>query len=177
MKKNVVETFKKSGFDITDVKGNSRFGEYMYAIWHDGVQYSIDYHGNLDNQGNPDIAHSVNHLKSMIENSVYHQKIKGIYNYLMKQNIGDIWVLTGGGAQIQAFFGNTTGYVAILYLEMENKKPKEKEHTLVVNGAKNDKLFDGRISKFTQDGVELCLHKDLYDQDDVDEDYDEIYNN
>lgn len=175
---NVIDTFKKQGFDITEVKGNSRHGEHMVAIWHDGVQYAIDYHGHTDKKGNPDIEHGAKHLKIMLESEVYHQKIKKIYDYLMALNIGDIWVMSGGGMQVQAFFGNKTGYVGILYLEMENvKKPKEKEHTLVVNGEKNDKYFNGKVQKFEQSGVELRLCRDVYGKDeDYDEDYDEIYN-
>lgn len=174
----VIDTFKKNDFDITEVKGNSSFGKDMYAIWHDGVQYAINYHGHTDKKGNPDIDHKVSHLKTIINSDIYHQKIKKIYNYLMSLNIGDIWVMVGGGMQIQTFFGNKTGYVAILYLEMQNvKKPKQKEHTLVVNWAKNDKYFNGKFSKFEQEGVELRLHVDVYGQDEEqDDDYDEIYN-
>lgn len=179
IEQKVIDAFKKKNFDITEVKGNSRHGEHMVAIWHDGVQYAVDYHGHLDSKNNPDIDHGAKHLKIMIESEVYHTKIKQIYDYLMKQNIGDIWVMAGGGMQVQAFFGNKSGYVGMLYLEMDNiKKPKEKEHTLVVNGEKNDKYFNGKVSKFEQLGVELRLCRDVYGKDeDYDEDYDEIYNN
>lgn len=172
----VITTFAKKGFDIVEVKGNSRWGEDMYAIWQDGVQYAIDYHGKTDKKGNPDIDHSCKHLKIMLNSEIYHQKIKKIYDYLMAQNIGDIWVLSGGGMQVQAFFGNKKGYVGTLYLEMDNvKKPKDKEHTFVVNGAYNDKYFNGKISTFKQEGVELQLSEDIYGKEE-DEDYDEIYN-
>lgn len=175
---NIVDTFKKKGFDIAEVKGNSRWGKDMHAIWHDGVQYTIDYHGHVDKKGNPDIEHSSKHLKILIGSEVYHQKIKKIYDYLMSLNIGDIWVMSGGGMQVQAFFGNSKGYVGILYLEMDNiKKPKEKTHTLVVNGAPNDKYFNGKVSQFDQEGVELRLHKQVYgSMEEEDEDYDAIYN-
>lgn len=177
IEQKVIEAFKKKNLDITEVKGNSRHGEHMVAIWHDGVQYAIDYHGHTDKKGNPDIDHGVKHLKIMIQSETYHQKIKKIYDYLMALNIGDIWVMSGGGMQVQAFFGNKNGYVAILYLEMENvKKPKDKEHTLVVNGKKNEKYFNGKVSKFEQPRVELNLHADIYKEDEEDEDYDEIYN-
>lgn len=178
IKQNVVDTFKKHGFDITDVKGNSRWGEHMHAIWHDGVQYAIDYHGHKDDKGNPDIAHSAGHLKTIIGSEVYHEKIKKIYDHLMSLNIGDIWVMSGGGAQIQAFFGNKTGYVAILYLEMENvKKPKNKNHTLTVNWAKNNRYFNGKVASFEHPGVKVTLcHEPKEGDDDYDEDYEEIYN-
>lgn len=174
----VITAFANKGFDIVEVKGNSRWGEHMYAVWHDGVQYSIDYHGNTDDQGNPDIEHGCKHLKIMIESEVYHQKIKKIYDYLMALNIGDIWVMSGGGMQVQAFFGNSKGYIGIFYLEMEKvKKPRNKKHTLSVNGAANDKYFNGKVSKFEQEGVELSLHKDTYGKDEEeDEDYEAIYN-
>lgn len=179
IEQKVIDTFKKKGFDIVEVKGASNFGKHMHAIWHDGVQYAIDYHGHLDKDSNPDIAHSVNHLNIMINSQVYHQKIKKIYDYLMSLNIGDIWVLSGGGMQVQAFFGNRTGYLGIFYLEMDKvKTPKEKEHTFVVNWEKNDKYFNGKVSKFEQEGVNLRLNVDVYgEEEDRDEDYDEIYNN
>lgn len=177
IEQNIIDTFAKKGFEAVEVKGNSRWGKHMYAIWHDDVQYAIDYHGQTDKKGNPDIEHSGKHLKIMINSQDYHQKIKKIYDYLMQQDIGDIWVMSGGGMQVQAFFGNSKGYIAILYLEMDTvKKPKEKNHTLVVNGAPNDKYFNGKVSKFDQVGVELNLHKDVYGAEDEDEDYDMIYN-
>lgn len=175
----VVSAFSKKGFDIVEVKGNTRYGKDMYAIWHDNVQYSIDYHGKIDSKGNPDIEHQGKHLKIMMNSAVYHQKIKKIYDYLMALNIGDIWVMAGGGMQVQAFFGNSLGYVGIFYLDMDNEEtPKDKEYKLVVNWAKNDKYFNGKVAKFEQEGVELHLHKDTYGSDeDEDEDYEEIYNN
>lgn len=178
IEQNVVDTFKKHGFDVVEVKGSSRWGKHMHAIWHDGVQYAIDYHGHNDEKGNPDIAHSAGHLKTIIGSSVYHEKIKKIYNHLMSLNIGDIWVMSGGGMQVQAFFGNTKGYVAILYLEMQNvKKPKEKQHTLVVNDVKNNRYFNGKVAQFEHPGVKLRLVEEAKPEDeDYDEDYEAIYN-
>lgn len=178
IQQNVVDTFKKNGFDIAETKGNCRWGEDMYAIWHDGVQYAINYHGNTDKKGNPDIEHSVGHLKTMIGSEIYHEKIKKIYDHLMSLNIGDIWVLSGGGQQIQAFFGNKSGYLAILYLEMEKvKKPKDKQHSLSVQWAKNNRYFDGRVAKFEHPSVEVSLsHEPKEGDDDYDEDYDSVYN-
>lgn len=178
IEQKVVSAFAKKGFEIKEVNGNSKWGKNMYAIINDGVQYTIDYHGHTDLKGNPDIEHGCKHLKLIINSQIYHQKIKSIYQYLLSQDIGDIWVLAGGGMQIQVFFGNSKGYLGILYLEMGNvKKPKEKNHTLVINGAENDKYFNGKLSKFEQNAVELRLHKDIYGlEDDLDEDYNEIYN-
>lgn len=178
IEQKVIDTFKKHDLDIVEVKGNSRFGKHMHAIWHDGVQYSIDYHGNMDKNDNPDIEHSVKHLKIMLNSEVYHQKIKKIYDYLMGLNIGDIWVMSGGGCQIQAFFGNKNGYVAILYLDMDNiKKPKQSNHTLQVNFAQNDKYFNGVVSKFEQEFVEMRTHKEIYgvSPEDEDEDFQAVY--
>lgn len=178
IKQNVIDTFKNYGFEIDEVKGNSRWGKNMYAVWHDGVQYAIDYHGQVDESGNPDIAHSAGHLKIMMENEIYHKKIKKIYDHLMNFDMGDIWVMSGGGSQIQAFFGNKSGYIAIIYLEMENvKKPKDKQHTLTIQWAKNNRYFNGKVASFQDDGVNIRLaHQAQEGDEDYDEDYEEIYN-
>lgn len=95
----------------------------------------------------------------------YHEKIKFIYDFLVAKNIGDIWVMSGGGMQIQAFFGNSTGYLGILYLNLDSKKatPKSKQ-TFIVNWANNDKLFKEKRTReeFLLHKIELKLSAEVY---------------
>jgi hypothetical protein len=78
--------------------------------------------------------------KQMIER--YHPLIKKIYQKIQSLNIGHIWAMEGGGIQQQVFFGNDSGYLAILYLDMKNETVKRRRnYTLQVNRKENNKLF------------------------------------
>ena len=159
----LVALYRTHGLEVTSPKGKSRHGDTMVCAEHDGVPYCMDAHGNLNS-----IAHGIKHRELTIAR--HHAKVKAIYDYCQNLGVGDIWVLCGGGAQLQAFFGNKTGYLAILYLDLEDLGEQErmadylalcgnKTHTLQVNWAKNDVLFEG---KFACPGVALRTSKATY---------------
>jgi hypothetical protein len=56
--------------------------------------------------------------------------------------------MVGGGAQIQVFFQNESGYIAILYLSLDydcdsyTYEEEKDNYALQVNGSKNDILFE-----------------------------------
>jgi hypothetical protein len=163
------------GLSVTTPKGNSRWGETMVCAEHDEVPYCMNAYGGENTD--PDtlkrsVEHSVTHRALTIER--HHALIKAIYKYCVGLEVGDIWVLCGGGAQLQAFFGNQSGYLAILYLDLEDIESQEsmseylascgnKTFLLQVNGAANDKLFEGR---FNVNNIELSLHRTVYGAED-----------
>lgn len=145
----LVQLYASVGAMVTNPKGKSWHSRTLVCEEHDGVPYCMDSHGE---RGLRNIMHGVTHRKMMIER--HHTKIKAIYEYCVGLGVGDICVLSGGGSQLQAFFGNDTGYLAILYLDLEdlaeNKRLTDngylaacgnESHTLRVNWGKNNKLF------------------------------------
>lgn len=166
-REELAEIYAAHGLAVTDPKGNSRWGKTMVCAAHDGVPYCMDCHGHPDNA-----SHGVQHRALMIER--HHARIKAVYDYCAALDVGDIWVLSGGGAQLQAFFGNHTGYLAILYLDMADASEQEKlsdymaacgnaSFTLQVNWRSNDPLFEGR---FSHEGIELLTHAAAYGRED-----------
>ena len=67
--------------------------------------------------------------------------------------------MEGGGGQVQMFFGDERGYIAILYLDMrDSRKPRGKGYILQINGKDNDKYFKGvKIP-----GIKIRTHKEVY---------------
>lgn len=179
--KNITETFKEYGYDIEEVKGlpiDRYLKNCMYAINIDSVQYTINYHNKYDKNGKPDIAHGINHLNEVLKNTYYTKKIKCIYDYLMSLNIGDIWVMIGGGMQIQAFFGNTKGYLAILYLDLENTPiiKTNVKHRLEIQFYQNDKYFKN-VELFKDNNIIVKSHESIWglSEEDKDKDYQRIF--
>jgi hypothetical protein len=74
--------------------------------------------------------------------------------------------MAGGGSQAQAFFGNKSGYIAILYLP----------NTLMIQWQKNDKFFNGKTASFSYPKLTVRLHSETYPDEEIDEDYDLVYN-
>lgn len=60
--KNIIDACAPWGLTPEVVKGSSWFGHNMFAVWHDGVQYSIDSCGRTLKDGMLDIAHDAKHL-------------------------------------------------------------------------------------------------------------------
>jgi hypothetical protein len=156
--------YAAQGFKVTELKGKCSFDETAFAYWYDGVQYAMDSHGKED------VTHSTNHLKLILER--HHSVVKQVYDYCVALNVGDIWALTGGGCQLQVFFGNSTGYLAILYLDMDSSPmgqsysadsddDEDDGWTLQVQWHKNDPLFANM--KIT--GVNVSTSEEVYGKD------------
>lgn len=158
---DLVSAYAKHGLIVERPKGGSWHSKTMMAAPHDGVQYCVDNHGHHLKAGREDsILHGIWHREQLIKR--HHAMIKTIYEYCVALEVGDIWVLCSGGAQLQAFFGNKTGYLAILYLDMEDENERvdddylkavgNQKLTLQVNWKHNNPLF---VGKFKMPGVKL----------------------
>ena len=91
----------------------------------------------------------------------YHPLIKRVYNAILEQlpQVGDIWVMSGGGMQLQAFFGNKNGYLGILYFGMEKQKDKgNQKWSMVLQGYDKDELF----KNFVMDEIEIKTCYSIY---------------
>lgn len=163
----LAEAYAAHGLVVTPPKGNSRWGKTMVCAPHEGVPYCMDSH-----EGRTPIAHGVQHRALIVAR--HHVLVKAVYDHCAGLGVGDIWVLSGGGAQLQAFFGNSTGYLAILYLSMADARLDREladeldacgntPFTLQVNWRSNDPLFEGR---FSHEGIELLTHAAAYGQED-----------
>jgi hypothetical protein len=152
------------GLVVEETAGNGRKRDLVTCTY-DGVPYSLalwDGRGGIDPSK---IRHSAMHYALMVNR--HHKEIKAVYDHLISNHgaeLGDVWVMTGGGGQLQAFFGNRTGYLGILYLTLEDLEDQERltengylaacgneSFTLTANWAKNNKYFKG----MTVPGVEL----------------------
>ncbi len=95
-------------------KGTCWFNrDTLVCIPHDEVPYCLDGHNDLDRHMPRNVAHY--HLLI----ARHHKVIKALYQELAGLGLGDIWVMSGGGCQLQAFYGNKDGYLGILYLDMD----------------------------------------------------------
>lgn len=151
--KAIIGSYKKFGITAEPVKGSCWHTSTMVAVNHDGVQYSVDDHGEyFKTNRKENIEHSIKHLELL--RTHYHERIKEVYDYLKTKTDDDIWVMAGGGSQLQAFFGNKDGYIAILYFDMDTyiklgdknvtkaRMIKTKDYTLSVQSEQNNRYFD-----------------------------------
>lgn len=138
------EIFSAHGIKYKPLIGAARFMDRACSIDYDGVQYTIEIYEKDHNSVKKEIAEKLSRFEQL--KCRYHDIIKNAYQFLkLQEELGDIWVLVGGGQQIQAFFGNKNGYIGILYLgmldEIENAKSKSKKFTLEANFKNNNKYF------------------------------------
>lgn len=157
-----IALYAQHGLAVTVPKGRCSFSRSLMCAEHDGVPYCVDEHDHsFEEEGRIDsLLHCIKHRELIIER--HHDKIKQIYDYCVGLDVGDIWVMSGGGSQLQAFFGNNTGYLAILYLDMEDITEEVNSEymaaignttlTLKVNWVRNNALF---VNRFDIPGIEL----------------------
>jgi len=144
---DLAAAYKKNGLSVRTPNGQCWHSKTMVAAPHDNVQYCIDTHENNEDQA---IRKGIRYRKMIIDR--YHWRIKQIYDYLVSLNIGDIWVMVGGGCQMQVFFGYSEGYLAILSLDLDNgvdtvskilaEVLKTKNFTLEVQYTCNNQYFE-----------------------------------
>lgn len=156
--------YRQHGQDVTAVSGNCWFGKTMVGAPHDGVPYCLDAHGSEEN-----IPRTIRRRGTMVER--HHARVKVVYDYLVGQGLGPLWVLVGGGLQLQAFFGNESGYLATLYLDLEELEesveddPESRDEgsfTLQVEWARNDVHFQ----QWTPvDGILLQTHREVWGEE------------
>lgn len=138
--------FTELGLELTDNSSADNCGDRdAVCFMYDDVRYMIYLMKNKNKDERKKDAERG--YKKYIEiRDRYHPLIKKIYNAIQTQlpQTGDIWVMSGGGMQLQAFFGNKDGYLSTLYLGMEKRKDKKKEgekFVMTLNGYNRDELF------------------------------------
>jgi hypothetical protein len=157
-----IALYAQHGLAVSVPEGRCSFSRSLMCAEHDGVPYCVDEHDHsFEEEGRIDsLLHGIKHRELIIER--HHDKIKQVYDYCVNLDVGDIWILCGGGSQLQAFFGNHTGYLAILYLDMEDINERvnseymkvigNTSYTLSVNWPRNNPLF---VNRFEIPGIEL----------------------
>lgn len=99
------------------------------------------------------VAEEVKDLNNLILK--YGDLISRIHTHLKSKNIDGLYVMEGGGAQHQAFFGNCKRYIGILYLGMKNEAASKEMHTMVMESLEADAL----VSDMHVKGVKVLTHK------------------
>lgn len=155
------EMFEKEGLEIIKPRGiKEREGDRdTVCTVHDGVFYHLYLMKQSGPRDQEFAKKEADAHKEMIAR--YHPLVKDLYERIEKiDGVGRIWAMEGGGMQCQVFFGNKSGYLAILYLDMKGgnfkKKPNHHNFKLVVNfPEQNAQYFKDFV---TPDGVELIIN-------------------
>lgn len=145
-----IEMWASYGLNVAVPGGRCEFSESLMLAEYDGVPYCVDEHSKLVRKGSDrDIHQSISHRQMMID--CYHDKIKSVYNHCLSLNRGPVWVLAGGGARVQAFFGCDQGCLAVLRLDMqdvprnteaERNELNKRSHSLVPQFRNHEALFE-----------------------------------
>ncbi len=158
-----VETkFKERGLETTKTKGVGRERDRdTTCIIHDDIPYHISIMKGKDSRTDKKFDYKVEQHHLNIKK--YHDIVKPLF-YKIKELTGseNLWVMEGGGGQVQMFFGDENGYIAILYLDMRDENKQSRIYTLQINGAKNDKYFDG----VEIPGIKVQSHKSVWGDED-----------
>jgi hypothetical protein len=116
---SIIAAYSDFGIVAEPVKGGAWHTQSMVAVYHGGIQYGLDDRGRYAAEKDKNsIEHAIKHFKLM--STHYHNRIKTIHNHLVSKSNEPIWVLAGGGYQIQASFGNKNGYIATLDLDINS---------------------------------------------------------
>jgi hypothetical protein len=161
--KEILSVFSDVTFDVID---NDVWNDEIHAhLDRDGVHYLMNNYVEIFNKNtneywirNPE--HNLFHMEIILK--YYHSMVKSIYNYFEKLNLGEnLYAMSGGGAQVQVFFGNRKGYLAILYLDLDNSKSfgEKSEYHLVLEKEYLDKYFK---KGFSVNKVKPLLYKDVW---------------
>lgn len=115
----MTKTFAKylrMGIIPRTVRGNWKDGDYMYSLYHDDVQYSID------DMGDYEIDSDVSYILECIDTrnliiERHHKIISEIYFCAKEKLDTDIWVRVGSGQQLNCTFGCSDGEFAHLMMD------------------------------------------------------------
>lgn len=146
------EMFSKEGMEVTKPVNFRKEGDRdTVCVIYDGVPYHMYLMRSSlvhEERNQQKVKEEITEFEMLKER--HHDLIKKIYEKICQiPDIGDVWVLSGGGAQLQAFFGNNKGYLGILYFDLKNKKKSNDIYTFVTE--RNPELFKG----FKIDGVKF----------------------
>lgn len=145
-----INIFKKYGIDSQPVNGANSSLKRASSIDYGGVHYAICFHNDKIKEKEESISRGFSHFEQVKKR--HHEKVKSVYDFLMASDEvkHPIWVMMGGQAQIQAFFGNEDGYIAILYLDFDdnndygykNNKKKKNTYTMIPQKRNYDFIFE-----------------------------------
>lgn len=146
-----IEMWGRYGLAVGIPLGRSPFSDSMMLAEHDGVPYCVDESTHLLRDGSDHyIQRKIAYREMIID--CYHEKIRSVHEYCTTLGCGPVWVMVGGGDQVQAFFGNDRGYLAILFLdhystphhtEAERERLRRKNHVLQPQLEHNERLLGG----------------------------------
>lgn len=122
MSKLMTKTFAKYlrlGILPRPVRGNWEDGEYMYSVYHDDVQYTIDDEGDYENTSNVDYILECLHARRLIINR-NHDIVREVHQKLSDSLKDDVWVRVGVGMQLHVVFGCKSGEIATLLMDFED---------------------------------------------------------
>ena len=81
----------------------------------------------------------------------HYDKVKAVYDFCETFAEGPLWTMSGGGMQLQQFYGDDNGYICILHLDMEDEPDDSDIFTIVVQAKKYNKKF----KDFKYPGIEV----------------------
>lgn len=150
--------YASQGLEVTAPAGASWSGRTMVCAHHEGVPYCLNVHNEQDTPAEryaEKVRLAIADRAQIID--LYHPLIRQVYDYCVGLDVGDIWVLVGGGSSHICYFGNKTGYLAILHLDrkqVQRKRTRQKcldftgkrRYTLEVNWERNNHLFHGKLA-------------------------------
>ena len=133
-----MDMFKTGGVVVKKARVIKNGDRDSFEIMHDGVKYHLYL---MKSENLNAVERKIDNYREFVNR--YHQLIKEVRDKIQKiPGVGKVWVMDGGGAQHQAFFGNKNGYLGILYLDLRNSKLKEDNvYDFIINGNNNDDLL------------------------------------
>lgn len=150
--------YASQGLEVTEPAGAGWSGRTMVCAPHEGVPYCLNVHNEQDmppERYAAKVGGAIADRAQIIE--LYHPLIRQVYDYCVGLDVGDIWVLVGGGSSHTCYFGNKTGYLSILHLDLKQVRRKrtrqkcldftgKRRYTLAVNWERNNHLFQDKLS-------------------------------
>ena len=116
---NTFAKYLRLGITPRPVRGNWIDGDYMYSIYHDDVQYTIDDLGDYEIDGDVSLILECLEAHEMIIER-HHTLVKEIYELIKDHLQKDIWVCVGMGMQLHCTFGDNKGAFSHLMLDFIN---------------------------------------------------------
>ena len=144
----------------------SSHSQHLVCAPHDEVPYCLPLNNMFGKLAPEKLPGAMRKLE--LTKARHHARVKAVYEAMMARGCGPLWVMAGGGAQLQVFYGNDRGYVAILYLDLEDETPGSEAYldacgqgafTLQVNGKDNDAFFEQPLDV---PGVAVRSHREVY---------------
>jgi len=119
----LVKHFKRRGLEVVKPDHWRICGDRdAFQLDYDGIPYLFEIMRSNLKDRKAQIDKEIKEHEVFVER--YHWLHKKMYDHLSTK-IPDASIMEGGGSQIQTFFSDSKGYIAILYLKGRNKKLKD----------------------------------------------------